>query len=453
MPTALSRRALTVGLPAQGRRALGRQACALLLDDLPRVIADSLLARSHPADELWRHAAANEDADALRAQLSARGLIAFVADGAVLPRASGVDDRPAAARAVVPFHAPDSLHAAFSLPHAGAVTGMGVPAGVTLIVGGGYHGKSTLLQAIERGVYNHRPGDGRELVVSAPDLVKIRAESGRAVSGVDISPFISGLPLGQITGRFSTGNASGSTSQAAAIVEAIEAGAQGLLIDEDTAAANFLTRDARMQALVPKEHEPITPFIDRVRDLHDRLGVSAVLVAGGSGDYLDVADTVIALESFRPRDLTARARQVRGRPSERPRRRSREPFSADLRRRPQPASIDPAKGRLAVNIRVRDATAILFGKETIDLSAVEQIVHRTQTRAIAAALDHARRRYVDGSRSLAEILDLTLSDIERLGLDALDPRRIGGLAAFRRHELAAALNRLRSLKIREDDKK
>ncbi len=436
----------TAGLPAQGRRVLGRQACNLLLEDLPRIIANSLYARSHADDDLWRHAAVNEDADALRSLLAERGLIAFVANGAILPRSSGVDDRPLNDDAVVPFKSPPSLSVSFALPHAGTVHGMGIPAGVTLIVGGGYHGKSTLLRAIERGVYNHRPGDGREQVVSTADLAKVRAEDGRSVSGVDISPFIGDLPLGQSTRSFSTGNASGSTSQAAAIVEALESGAAGLLIDEDTAATNFLIRDARMQALVPKQHEPITPFIDRVTRLHTQCGVSTVLVVGGSGDYLDVAGTVIAMEIFRPHDLTTRAKAVAaahptGRISE-----ETGPLTLSSQRRPRPGSVNPAKGRRESSIKTRDLHTIQFGAETLDLSAVEQIVHRAQTRAISAALDHARRRYIDGNRTLSEILDLTMSDIEQEGLDVLDRRRSGDFARFRRHELAAAFNRLRALR-------
>ncbi len=437
----------TVGLPAQGRRVLGRQACRLLLEEVPRVIESSLPASSHSDEDLWLHAAVNEDGDALRAMLAEDGLITFAADGAILPRASGIDDRPLPTDGVVPFRAPNSLRRTFVLPHAGAVSGMGVPAGVTLIVGGGYHGKSTLLRAVERGVYNHRPGDGRELVVSVSDLVKIRAEDGRSVSGVDISAFIGDLPLGQTTDSFSSPNASGSTSQAAAIVEALEAGASGLLIDEDTAATNFLIRDARMQALVPKAHEPVTPFIDRVRQLHAQFGVSAVLVIGGSGDYLDVADTVIAMESFYPRDVTARAQEVA---AEYPTARVAEgggPLEIDLRRRPHASSIDPSKGRRQVSIKTRTVHAIQFGAELLELSAVEQIVHRAQTRAIGAALDYARRIYMDGSRPLAEVLELVLADIDRDGLDVLDSRRTGDLAHFRRHELAAALNRLRTLKI------
>ena len=436
----------TVGLPAQGRRVLGRLACEILLEDLPELIAGSLYARSHPAEELWRHAAANEDADALRAVLAERGLIAIVADGSILPRSSGVDDRPLQGESVIPFRSPESLRVSFSLPNAGAVSGMGVPAGVTLIVGGGYHGKSTLLRAIEKGVYNHRPGDGRELVVSKADLVKIRAEDGRAVSGVDISAFIGDLPLGQSTRHFSSANASGSTSQAAAIVEAMEAGAGGLLIDEDTAATNFLIRDARMQALVPKESEPITPFIDRVQRMYEDFGVSTVLVVGGSGDYLDVADTVIAMETFRPYDVTARASAVA---SDHPTGRVAEgggTFKVDLRRIPRPGSVDPRKGRRESSIRTRDMQTVQFGRETLDLAAVEQIVHWAQTRAIGAALDYGRRRYIDGRRTLAEILDLIMADIEAEGLDVLEGRLTGELAAFRSHELAAAFNRLRSMK-------
>ena len=436
----------SLGLPAQGRRVLGRQACRTLLEDLPRVVADSLFARSHTAEELWRHAAVNEDADALRAMLAERGLIAFVADGSILPRSSGVDDRPMRGESVIPFSSPESLRVSFSLPNAGTVTGMGVPAGVTLIVGGGYHGKSTLLRAIERGVYNHLPGDGRELVISAADLVKIRAEDGRAVSGVDISGFIGDLPPGMSTRRFSSANASGSTSQAAAIVEAMESGASGLLIDEDTAATNFLIRDARMQILVPKEKEPITPFIDRVRAMYEQYGVSTVLVVGGSGDYLDVADTVIAMETFRPHDVTSRASAVAathptGRIAE-----EGGPFDVDLQRRPRTGSVDPRKGRRESSIRTRDIQTVQFGTETLDLTAVEQIVHRTQTRAIGAALDYARRRVIDGRRSLSEILDRVMADIEEEGLDVLDGRRTGEFALFRRHELAAGFNRLRSLR-------
>ena len=436
----------TVGLPARGRRVLGRQACHLLLEDLPRIVADSLFARSHSPEELWRHAAVNEDADALRAMLADRGLIAFIADGSILPRSSGVDDRPMRGESVISFSSPQSLRVAFSLPNAATVTGMGVPAGVTLIVGGGYHGKSTLLRAIERGVYNHRPGDGRELVIGAADLVKIRAEDGRAVSGVDISAFIGVLPLGKSTRGFSSVNASGSTSQAAAIVEAMESGAGGLLIDEDTAATNFLIRDARMQALVPKEMEPITPYIDRVKWMFKQFGISTVLVVGGSGDYLDVADTVIAMETFLPHDVTERAGDVAqnhptGRVSE-----AGSSFDVNLQRRPQTGSVDPRKGRRESSIRTRDIQTVQFGTETLDLAAVEQIVHRAQTRAIGAALDYARRRYIDGWRSLSEILDLVMADIEAEGLDVLDRRRAGAFARFRRHELAAAFNRLRSFR-------
>ncbi len=439
----------TVGLPAAGRRVLGRQAEALLLEDVPGVVEASLRASAHDPTLLWLHVSTNEDADALRAALAHHGLVAFVADGAILPRRSGVDDRPLTEGTVVPFQSPPSLRVTVHLPHAGPVSGLGIPRGVTLIVGGGYHGKSTLLRAIERGIYNHRPGDGRERVVSDAGLVKIRAEDGRAVTGVDISPFINDLPLGQSTTRFSTQNASGSTSQAASIMEALEAGATGLLVDEDTAATNFMIRDARMQALVPKEREPITPYIDRVRQLWEERGISSILVIGGSGDYLDVADTVIAMDTFRPLDVTERAREVARRL---PTGRVQEiagAFQARLDRRPLPESLDPSKGRREVNIKTRGLQTIQFGTHTIDLSAVEQIVAWAQTRAIGEALWYARRRYMDGRRTVAEILDAVMQDIQAQGLDVLDPRRVGDLAEFRRHELAAALNRLRTLRVGE----
>ena len=437
----------TVGLPASGRRVLGGEAVALLAEDVPAVVNASLRQESVGADEVLRHALTNEDAEALRASLEAHGWVAFVADGSSLPRRSGIDDRPLAGDAAVPFTAPESLSASVELPNAGTLTGMALPRGVSLVVGGGYHGKSTLLRALEGGVYNHRPGDGREFVVSDPGAVKIRAEDGRSVSGVDISPFIDGLPQGQDTHAFSTPNASGSTSQAASIMEALEAGATTLLIDEDTAATNFMIRDRRMQALVPKSGEPITPFVDRVRALWEEWGISSVIVLGGSGDYLDVADTVVAMKEFRPRDVTEEARRVAeelptGRHAENP-----DPMGPFPCRAPVPGSVDPSRGRREVDLKVRDRETLVFGRQVIDLSAVSQLVSRAQTRAVGRALVLAREKFMDGQRSVGEISDLVSRMIENEGLDALDERRTGDLAAFRRLEFAAALNRLRTLEV------
>jgi predicted ABC-class ATPase len=318
---------------------------------------------------------------------------------------------------------------------------------VSLIVGGGYHGKSTLLRALEAGVYNHCPDDGRERAVSDATAVKVRAEDGRSVAGVDISPFIDGLPQGQDTRVFSTPNASGSTSQAASIMEALEVGANTLLIDEDTAATNFMIRDRRMQALVPKESEPITPFVDRVRALWEERGISSVIVLGGSGDYLDVADTVVAMKEFRPHDVTEEAHRVAkelptGRRPEAPR-----PLGGVRPRAPLPGSVDPSRGRRAVDLKVRDRETLVFGRQVIDLSAVSQLVSRAQTRAVGRALVLARRSFVDGKRSLNEITSGVAGVIEGEGLDALDDRLPGDLAAFRTFELAAALNRLRTLQV------
>ena len=436
-----------VGLPARGRRVLAREAVALLLEDVPKLVGDTLRAGAHDPDVLEEHAAANEDAEHLRSALPGQGLVAFVADGARLPRRSGVDDRPLEGRDVVPFRSTESLRVSIEVPNAGTLTGMGVPEGITLVVGGGFHGKSTLLRALETGVYNHRPGDGRERVVSLPRTVKVRAEDGRSVAGVDISGFIDGLPMDRTTRRFTTPNASGSTSQAAGIVEALEAGAEILLVDEDTSATNFMIRDRRMQALVPREDEPITPFVDRIRELHDAAGVSCVLVLGGSGDYLDVADTVLAMDTYEPHDVTERARQVAtshptGRTSE-----AGSPLSTPQPRTPAEGSVDPSRGRRPVYVRVPDPRTLLFGSTTVDLAAVEQLVSKAQVRSVGLALAWAAEHLVDGHRSVGAILDAVEGSVARGGLDVLDPRRPGDLAGFRRFELAAALNRLRSLRV------
>jgi predicted ABC-class ATPase len=435
----------TVGLPADGRRVKGQAAVELMTVDVPELIRSALLAESHDLADIELHASANEDASALRDSLESHGLIAFVADGAHLPRRTGIDDRPLPPDETVPFCAPDSLRVEIDLPNSGSVTGMGLGPGVTLIVGGGFHGKSTLLRALEAGVYNHRPGDGRELVVTREDAVKIRAEDGRSVSGVDISGFIDGLPFGRDTKAFSSPNASGSTSQAASIVEALEAGSRLLLVDEDTSATNFMIRDRRMQQLVPADREPITPFVDRISDLYDDAGVSCVLVIGGSGDYLDVADRVVCMGDYAPADVTAAARAVAERlPT------GREPDHSETPEPPTPrvlarGTLDARMRQRATYVKVPDDRTLLFGQETIDLVGIEQLASRAQIRAIGRGLVLIAELVREEGVELPEALDAVSSSVASRGLDALDDRLFGDLAAFRRFELAATLNRLRSL--------
>lgn len=431
-----------VALPAFGRRIAGREAEAIFGEEIPAIVEEALVYDALPHEPLAEHLRTREDADALREILPREGAIAFVADGAVLPRASGVDPRPL--RDAVPFRSPASLKAGFDLPNR-RVEGMLIPRGINLIVGGGYHGKSTLLNAIEAGIYDHVPGDGREFVVSEPHAVKIRAEDGRSIEQVDISPFIGELPHDQATTGFSSGNASGSTSQAANTLEALEAGATTLLIDEDTSATNFMIRDERMQALVPKAREPITPFIDKAEQLHRDKGISTLMVVGGSGAYFDIADRVICMLEYEPRDLTAKAREiVRQRPDER-QREGGSAFGPIPRRVPLAGGIDPFRGRKMV-IRAHGTRSLQFGTEEIDLGAVEQLVDPSQTRAIGAALLLAKE-FMDG-RPLSAVLDAVDEALANEGLGILDRRRVGDHAAFRRTELAAAINRLRSLRMK-----
>ena len=432
-----------VGLPARGRRILGRQAAAMLCEDLPEIV-NSILYKSLDPKAIQHHVETVEDADWLRRQLPQRDLVAFVANGAILPRRSGIDARPLSD--AVPFQSPPSFEVEFDCPNRGIIKGMGIPAGITLIVGGGYHGKSTLLRAIELGVYNHIPGDGREYVVSTPSGFKIRAEDGRSIAGVDISPFINHLPQGRSTEHFSTTNASGSTSQAANIIEAMEAGTQLLLIDEDTSATNFTIRDRRMQALIAKEKEPITPFIDKVRQLKDEYNISTILVMGGSGDYFDVADRVIALEDYLPQDKSDRAREIAREYVTERNIEGGTSFGTINPRIPLTISIDPSRGKRDVKLTSRGVDEIVFGTEEIDLSAVEQIVDSGQLRAIALAIVYAKKTYPD--LTLSEILERVEEDIIKSGMDVLSNFPQGDLTRFRSLELAAAFNRLRSLRVK-----
>jgi predicted ABC-class ATPase len=317
--------------------------------------------------------------------------------------------------------------------------------GITLIGGGGYHGKSTLLQTIAQGIYNHVPGDGREQAVTNSRALKIRAYSGRYVEKVNIAPFISNLPGGTDTSAFSTENASGSTSQAASLIEGLEAGAEVLLMDEDTCASNFMIRDKKMQQLVHKEDEPITPFIDRARQLFSQQGVSTILVLGGSGDYFEVSDTIIQMKAFIPVDVTEAAHEIE---RSSPAKRKSESLDTDITPReriPLPHSIDPINQYRKRSVYAKEVNRIAFGRFVIDLADIEQILELEQTKGIMHALEYIDK-YVDGNRSLAQVLECLQEDIETKGLDVLSPRISGNLAYFRPLELACALNRLRSLR-------
>lgn len=431
-------------LPGRGRRIMGRRAADVLCSDLPGIIERSLMHPGLDLEALERHCAVVEDQEALRDQLADHDLLAFLADGSSLPRASGIDDRPA--KNAVLLRSPESLRIRLSAPNFGEIDGVGIPHGITLIVGGGFHGKSTVLKALETGVYDHIPGDGREYVVSEPSAVKIRAEDGRSVSAVDISDFIGSLPGGRATDGFSTDLASGSTSQAATLVEALESGAKTIFLDEDTSATNFMIRDHRMQALVAKSSEPITPFLDRIRELRDVLGVSTVLVMGGSGDYFDHADTVIQMDSYRPLDVTEEAHSIAtalqtGRAEE---------HSDTLRlpasRRLDPRSIKPERKPGVPKIGVRGLDTLIIGKTDIDLRAVEQLIDPCQLRAIGWILVHLSRARITTMEPIPSITRL-LDTLRGTEWDSLTGHPDGDLSLPRLAEVLATLNRLRGVRM------
>lgn len=452
---------LEVGLPASGRTILGRQAEAMLADELSRIVERGFVWSNLAQAEGTRFVNEVENYYAIRNQLEKLGLVAFLADGSILPRVSGASEFPLAGDQVTRFQTPESLRVTMELPNpvtvdnreSQSISGMGIPRGLTLIVGGGYHGKSTLLQALQRGVYPHIPGDGRECVVTVPDAVKVRAEDGRKIEQVNISGFISHLPQGKATDRFTSDYASGSTSQAAAILEALELGARLIMMDEDTSATNFMVRDARMQALVEKENEPITPFLDRVRELFETVGVSTVLVMGGCGDYFDVADTVIMMRNYLPMDMTNQAKRIADGYRTARRTEVTLPMPNLSSRVPLAEGIDPSRGRKDVKIQVKSQGEIGFGHETIDLRGVEQLVDLSQTRAVGYALNLAGRHFVDGKTPLREIVDGVMMLFDREGLDVLDPfhrngRHPGNFARPRGYEIGAAINRLRTTRMR-----
>jgi predicted ABC-class ATPase len=439
-----------VGLPARGRTILGDHCLEMLTGEIPKITRSSMLKRSLDLKDIIRHIEVCEDQDFIRNILKENKLVSFIRNGSILPRKSGISDSPLPESEAVAFKSPPQLETTLNAPNAGKITGMGIPPGVTLIIGGGFHGKTTLLKAVERGVYDHIPSDGREYCVTVDSAVKIRAEEGRSIQKVNISPFISNLPFGRDTIEFSTANASGSTSQAANIMESLECGTELLLLDEDTSATNFLIRDEIMQKIVPKQKEPITPFIDQVHNIYQKFGTSSILVMGGSGDYFEVADTVIMMDSYQPFLVTEKARKIIRDRKDLRAKETPGPFKPVTERIPQPSSINPyRRGRKKVKSRGLDN--IIFGFHDIDLSAVEQIVDTSQVNAISDIIIYALgKEYIDGKNTLTDALGRVFKDIEKYGLDIISEFRgqhPGSYALPRKLEVASALNRLRTLKV------
>jgi len=384
-----------VGFPANGRTINAQELEKILFDFIPVCVEQGLRFANTPKEELTKVIHLAEDQQFIREELLRLDLAAFVADGSILPRESGVSDRPM--KDAIPFCAPESMAITLQLPHRGPVRGMGIRRGITLIAGGGYHGKSTLLKALERGVYDHIAGDGREYVITDNTAVKIRAEDGRKVTDTDISLFINHLPSGRNTTRFSTLDASGSTSQAANIVEALEAGSRVLLMDEDTSATNFMVRDELMQTVIAREQEPITPFLERAGDLWKKTGISLILVVGSCGAYFYIADQVIQMDAYHAKDITAQAKAaLEGRtvPA----------LSAPGFHLPEGQRVIQLSGATQIRKNYRGdgyrqerlkvkrygKTAFSVGDRELDLRYVEQLVDGGQTQALAYMVRYAQ---------------------------------------------------------------
>ena len=382
------------------------------------------------------------DQEYIREQLKKEGLIAFVADGSILPRESGVSQRPM--KDAVPFVSPDSMKVTMKLPYKGVLTGMGIRKGITLVVGGGYHGKSTLLKALESGVYPHIAGDGREYVVTDDTAMKIRAEDGRSIRHTDISMFINDLPNGKDTTSFCTEDASGSTSQAANVIEGIEAGTSLFLIDEDTSATNFMVRDELMQQVIHRDMEPITPFIERVRDLYQEYGISTVLVAGSSGAYFQIADQIIQMDKYVPREITELAKEAASDypalkfPEEKPEQPS---FDRKVRKNPGIRQ----KGRVKLKTMGRDA--VMIGHETIDLRYVEQLVDSEQLNTLGQIVRFLEEEIFDGRKTLGQAIEQVENVLDKKGLAGVCEGNTvpGNLARPRIQEIYACMNRYRKL--------
>lgn len=433
-----------VGFPANGRTINARELEKIVFGFLPECVEQSLFYKNCDKKRVRSIIDLAEDQQYIRDELEKNDLIAFVANGAILPRESGVSDKPM--KGAVRFQSPKEMEVTMKLPHKGEISGMGIRRGITLIVGGGYHGKSTLLKALELGVYNHIKGDGREYVITKDDAMKIRAEDGRSIKKTDISMFINDLPNGKDTREFYTEDASGSTSQAANVIESMEAGASVMLIDEDTSATNFMIRDELMQRVIHRDMEPITPFIDRILELYQIYGISTMIVAGSSGAYFHIADTIIQMDRYEPKEITKLAKETaKDFPA----------MSGMENPAEKPVFIRcPRQGRgFKPNDRIKMKTMgkemVQLNRENIDLRYVEQLADTEQVSALGYCVRYAEKHLFQGKDSIQNVVDKLEEKICREGLSSLceSNASVANLAMPRRQEIFACLNRYRGLNL------
>lgn len=431
-----------VGFPARGRSVLSKELEKILFNIIPNIVKNTLIYNNINIKALNDKLKLLEDQEFIRKQLKDKKLIAFIANNSILPRESGISQKPL--KDGKKFISPKELEVEFNTPNRGLIKGMGIPEGITLIVGGGYHGKSTLLKALELGVYNHIEGDGREFVITDNTALKVRAEDGRAITKTDISLFINNLPNGKDTKKFYTENASGSTSQAANIIEGIESGTKLFLIDEDTSATNFMIRDSVMQQLVSKDKEPITPFIDVARSLYKQKGISTILVAGSSGDFFDIADLVIQMDNYEPYEVTKKAKALsRGITNVNENLK----VDIDFNRVILKGTIESSPKGVKVKTLGKDGISI--NKENIDLRAVEQIVDNEQLNTIGAIMKYTENKLMGKNLTLAQIADNITEELKNnlIGIENIKGG-YGSFAIVRKQEIMCAYNRYRKIKIR-----
>jgi len=435
---------MKVRLPRRGGSIPSDELEAIFFDELPNVVTEALLHCNLVEEEVVEFLDAMEDAVTIRQSLPAMGLIGFVGQHSALSDADESGTLLSRAECVV---VDDVLLTQFDTPHRGLIQGLGVQEGITLILGNVYSGRTEFMRMLADGIYNHIPGEGRDTVVTAPDAVYICAEPGRSVQKVNLAAFVSGVPQEQAR-AFSTDCASAFESQAAATAEALEIGARVLMYDEADSSGGFLSGDQRINALLAEGEVGTVPLAERARQIVDELGVSIIVAgAGGVSDFIPIADRILKIEDGCISDVTREVQAMGFEESLRVKPSADVKAMGESRRWVIPAGIDPSFGIDDFYISAEDLSTLEFGRYVIDLSAVRQLADIYQTETIGQILYYLKLRYMDESHPVMKIFDFIDEDLNNEGLECLSRELNGELARPRRYEIAAALNRLRSLRI------
>lgn len=404
----------TADLPADGNK-VSAVAMDLLMERIKTIISESLYFSAYKQSKVYNHLQTYENAEFIRENLDSKGIVAFIADGSVLPRR---DDDLAPMVDAKEFVTDPALKVTFDVPYGEPISGMGIPKGFTAVTGASRNGKSALLDAIFAGVYDHIPGDGREYVITSRDAAFIMAEPNRPADSVDISMFVPETPEFDDTSAAKKEFVSSPMSEFVSVSEAVEMGSKLILIDEE------YSNPCVMRKGFLADNEKIISLSEMGSSM-GRQGISLVMVSGDES-VIRSADNVLVVEGFK---VSPAKVERTGNGKE---------FSMPADRYPVSKGIVYEKGHRDVNVTAQEIRTIEIGEFKVHVP-VAALFDISQTNTVADAIAYMKE-HMDGSKNMLDVCKDAIGAIKAED-DSTDNGSGMHHATIRAIDLAAVLNR------------